>query len=132
LMLVCAYLLVLTEPALANDYYVSASGNDSNDGSQGHPWATVQNADKKFVLGATGTVIHVASGSYGSATQTLSRGGSSPTVRLAIQCDAGVASATAAMGKCMFRGAFEIFTNNVDLVGFDIGNNPDLAIAING
>src|SRR5216684_4044170 len=46
------------------DYYVSTSGSDLNDGSQTHPWFTIQHAINSFILGPGGTVIHVAGGTY--------------------------------------------------------------------
>jgi hypothetical protein len=48
----------------ANDYYVSVFGRDSNDGSQAHPWLTLQHAATSLVLGPKGTTVHVAPGTY--------------------------------------------------------------------
>jgi hypothetical protein len=49
-----------------NDYYVATTGSDSNDGSQAHPWATLQKAATSLVLGPGGTIVHVAPGDYNS------------------------------------------------------------------
>jgi len=44
-----------------SDYYVSPSGSDSNDGSQAHPFATLQKAADKAT---PGTTVRVAPGLY--------------------------------------------------------------------
>lgn len=123
-------LVVFSTAALANDYYVSPSGSDSNPGTQAQPWKTLQHAQGAFTLGTGGTTIHVAAGSYGSSEVDITRGGSSTTVRLVIQCDPGVASATAAIGQCKFNGSWQVTGNNIDIVGFDIGNNPNISNSI--
>jgi hypothetical protein len=42
-------------------YYVNTTGNDANDGSAAHPWATIQHADKVV---APGNTVVVADGIY--------------------------------------------------------------------
>src|SRR5690242_5204665 len=46
----------ITPTAGGKALYVSPSGNDSNDGSQGHPFATITKAGK---VATPGTVVHV-------------------------------------------------------------------------
>lgn len=127
--------LILSATSFANDYYIAPTGSDSNNGtSSGTAWATFAHANSSFAMGPTGTVIHVANGTYPSGID-WTRGGTSPTVRLVIQCDNGIASATVAIGKCMITGSsagFSVEANNVDVVGFDIGNNINMPIAIVG
>ncbi len=125
-------LLWLSATALANDYYVSPSGNDSNVGSQASPWATIQHAVNSFSNDSNGTVIHVTAGAYASGI-TINRGGASKSSRLVLQCDPGLASATAAIGKCRITGSstgIMITGNNIDVVGFDIGGNPNMNIGV--
>src|SRR6185312_2559202 len=94
----CSFLfLTLPLAAFANDYYVSATGSDSNNGSQGSPWRSIQKATSAFTLGSVGTVIHVAAGTYTSGID-MTRGGTA-SARLVLQCDPGLASATAARGQ---------------------------------
>ena len=57
------------------NYYISTSGNDSNDGSSDLPWRTLQHADS--VPRAAGDCINVAPGSYSG--MTISRGGNAAT-----------------------------------------------------
>lgn len=129
-------------------YYVSATGSDSSgDGSSAHPWATIQKAINSFVLGSNGTIIHVLAGLFNQVTSSgtcasfgfpsvnicVNRGGSSRSVRIRIQCDPGIASAISAIGQCRISGAnygFMVVTNNVDIVGFDIGNSSNMAAGI--
>jgi len=53
----------------AKTYYVDIeNGNDSNDGSQAHPWKTLHHAISQINGGAAGTyVLHVALGTYSVA-----------------------------------------------------------------
>ena len=143
LVLVFINFFILSATAFANDYYVSPSGNDTNDGTQARPWATINHAIRSFALGANGTLIHVAAGSYTtsdslcgiSAGACVNRGGSSPSVRLVIQCDPGIASATAAIGQCRLTGGTStgfIVKNasNITIQGFDITGTSDSGLRI--
>ena len=58
-----------------NNYYVSTSGSDSNNGSSGSPWLTLQHADS--TPRAPGDCINVAPGTYNG--MTLSKGGNAAT-----------------------------------------------------
>jgi hypothetical protein len=58
-----------------NNYYVSTSGSDSNNGSSGSPWLTLQHADS--TPRAPGDCINVAPGTYNGVT--LSKGGNAAT-----------------------------------------------------
>ena len=51
--------------------YVSATGNDTNDGSQAHPFATLQQAASVVT---PGTTVHVLPGTYTDPV-TLTRDG---------------------------------------------------------
>ena len=46
--------------AQVQNYYVSSTGNDGNDGSQARPWKTLSRANVALSLGAAGTVVHIA------------------------------------------------------------------------
>jgi pectate disaccharide-lyase len=48
-------------PAGGEAYYVSPTGNDNNEGSRAHPFATIQHAAKVVTPGAT---VHVLPGTY--------------------------------------------------------------------
>jgi hypothetical protein len=58
-----------------NNYYVSTSGSDSNNGSSGSPWLTLQHADS--MPRAPGDCINAAPGIYNGVT--LSKGGNAAT-----------------------------------------------------
>jgi len=83
-----------------NDFFVSPSGSDSNDGSASAPWATLQHAANSVGPGAT---VFVADGTYNECRVTISNSGSSSApitfqsqnkwgARLAIpsSCDVGL------------------------------------------
>ena len=136
--LFCLILVTLSATAFANDYYVGPTGSDSNDGSQARPWKTIQHCVGGFSLGSNGAVCHVAAGSYGTGVD-VNRGGSSQSVRFVLQCDPGAASATAAVNQCKITGTISFATigifveaNNVDIVGFDVGNNANMGAGIIG
>jgi hypothetical protein len=77
-----AALLFLVPGAAAqqNNYYVSTTGSDSNDGSQTRPWQTINHADSALTLGATGTVVHVAPGTYSGYIATSHHGTASQRI----------------------------------------------------
>src|SRR5215831_12058583 len=58
------------------NFYVATTGNDSNDGSAGSPWRTMQKADTSSRTG--GDCINVAPGLYPTSL-TIQNGGSAPT-----------------------------------------------------
>ncbi|MCF6176546.1 MAG: glycosyl hydrolase family 8 [Victivallaceae bacterium] len=45
----------------ANDFYVSITGNDSNDGSSATPWKTIQYSANNATAGST---VHISAGTY--------------------------------------------------------------------
>jgi hypothetical protein len=120
-------------PTTGVNYYVSPSGSGSAC-TQGSP-CTISQALSNYSAGTAAT-IHFASGNYGRGTTWGSLGAKSGGVsaRLVLQCDAGIASAAAAIGKCMFTSQINIQASNWDIVGFDIGGDPNsgAAIAIEG
>ncbi len=114
-------------------YWVSPTGSDSNDGSQAHPWSSIDKAISSFTLGANGTIIHVAAGSYtatfscavqSSVNMCVDRGGST-TARLVVQCDN--------QWSCKLTGGvmgINVVANYVDIVGFDVGNTASMSSGI--
>ena len=60
---ILALFMVCTHCGLANIYYVSISGNDSGDGSQGNPWRTLRAAVSK-VPAAQGHTIRLSAGTF--------------------------------------------------------------------
>jgi hypothetical protein len=126
---------VTPPPTPGNEFWVASTGNDSNDGSQAHPFLTVAHAISSFTLSTTGATIHVGTGTWPGIDVT--RGGSSPAVRLVLKCDAGAASVLAAIGQCNVHSTigfanFGIYVeaNNVDVIGFDVGSDPDMGAGI--
>jgi hypothetical protein len=58
-------------PALANTYYVSNTGSDSNPGTQAQPWATLAKANATLVAG---DVCRIANGTYADPIQPANNG----------------------------------------------------------
>ena len=132
-LLVCIFQVVFVLTAITaaqNQYYVSSSGSDSNDGSQARPWATINHADAALTLGTNGTVVHVAPGTYTGNVTTNSNGTS--TRRLVwlseIRWGARIVGngATAAVWVlgfgpgCQGAGLTPTCGNYVDVNGFEI------------
>ena len=58
------------QPA-GNVYYVALTGNDSNPGTQGQPWRTIQKAANTMVAGDSTTVL---AGNYSERVQVATLG----------------------------------------------------------
>lgn len=126
-----------TPVSSGNAYYVSPSGSDANNGlSPTSAWQTIQHGIDNFVLGSTGTTIHVLSGTYSATTPNcggaavggcVTRGGTSNNARLVLQCDVP--------WSCLIRnsggeGIWIWKANYVDVVNFDIGDAPTSATGV--
>ena len=99
------------------DYYVSPAGSDTNDGSQRHPWRTIQHATETVKAGVT---VHVAPGSYSGAI-TTSRSGTA-TARIRFVSDVPWAAMIRASSVDII---WTNLGNYTDIEGFDIaGNDP--------
>jgi parallel beta-helix repeat protein len=102
-------------PPSGTNYYVSPSGADGNDGSQSHPWLTIQRAANVAKAGAT---VHVAPGSYTGAITTQTSG--TVTARIRFVSDAQ-------WGATIRAGSVDIVWTNlgdyVDIEGFDIAGS---------
>lgn len=100
-----------------NHYYVSTTGSDANNGlSPQTAWATINHADATAAIGAGGTIIHVAPGTYSQAV-TTNKSGTSATARLVFRSDSrwgAKLNAPSGLGAWNSNGAW------VDIVGFDI------------
>lgn len=88
-------------------YYVSPSGNDNNDGSQAHPFATI---NKAASVATPGTTVHVLPGTYTSTVDTETSG--TATAHITYISDT--------------RWAAQIRTNGADTVWYNAGNYVDI------
>jgi hypothetical protein len=98
-----------------SEYWTSPStGNDSNDGSQSHPWATITKADNALQLGADGTIVHLMPGTYGSADyRPVTTHNGTATQRIQFLCDTQY--------SCLFNNTFWRSQGNyVDIVGIEL------------
>lgn len=59
--IICLSVLFLASNAFATQYYVSATGNDSNPGTQAAPWRTIQKVTTQLTAGDT---AYIQDGTY--------------------------------------------------------------------
>ena len=103
---------------VTNEYWISTSGKDSNDGSQAHPWATLQKASTSLSLGSGGTIVHVGSGTYTIAQTLATAAGGTPTQRITYISDTtwgAKISCTMQNSDCWVQEG-----DYVDISGFDL------------
>ena len=101
-------------------FYVSMGGNDNNDGSSGHPWATIQNAANRVAAGDT---VHVMPGTYSTAVKSVVSGTSSQRIRFISDTKWGA--------KIIAHSTYTAWENRgdyVDIAGFDITGDGNLGI----
>jgi parallel beta-helix repeat protein len=94
------------------NYFVAPGGSDANDGSHGHPWATIQHA---ALRAGPGAVVHVAAGSYAGPVATKVSGDARRRVRFV--------SDVPWAAKVRAGSVDTVWTNfgdYVDIDGFDI------------
>lgn len=110
-------------PVSGTNYYVSPNGNDSNNGSQQSPWATIQHAANVATAGAT---VHVAPGTYSGAITTQTSGTATARIRFISDTQWGaVIRATSVYAVWTNQGDY------VDIEGFDVaGNDPGTCAGI--
>jgi hypothetical protein len=103
--------------------YVSTVGNDSNDGSACHPWATIQHAADSAQAGMT---IHVAPGTY--STSAIITSGASGTAGSRIRY-----LSDQQWGAKIVTSATQIWANTgayVDIMGFDMSGTGGTYIGL--
>lgn len=106
-------------PARIYNLYVATTGSDTNSGSQAAPFRTIAKAAS---AAKPSTTIHVASGSYGNVSTTVS---GNATGRIRIVSDTKWGAKIAGTGTEAHwdnRGSY------VDIVGFDISGSGRLGI----
>lgn len=101
------------------NYYVSTGGSDSNSGSSSAPWATIQHAAN---VAKAGSVVHVASGTYGAVTTSIS-GTSTARIRFVSDVKWGAKIRTTGVSQMWYNTG-----NYIDIMGFDISGDGRLGI----
>ena len=106
--------VVITQipPAGGKAYYVSPTGNDNNDGSQAHPFATIQHAAKVVT---PGTTVHVLPGTY--TQQVIVDNDGTPDARITFISDKTWEAKIATTGT---NDPWITRADYIDIVGFDI------------
>ena len=101
---------------ITGDVYVAPKGNDSGDGSQQHPWATITHASQMIGPGAT---VHVAPGTYDEVVVTKTSGTASARIKY-ISDKKGVAEIAPAKKTGI---AWNDTGDYNDIVGFNVGSD---------
>ncbi len=112
-----------------NQYWISPSGSDSNDGSQAHPWATLLKASSSLALGSGGTIVHVESGTYTIAKGFTTAAHGTATQRITYISD----TAWGAKISCTMQGSncWVQVGDYVDVIGFDLtGTGASIGLVI--
>jgi hypothetical protein len=104
------------------DLYVSSSGSDSNDGSQGAPFRSILAASENA---RPGTTVHVAPGTYAGGFTTVANGSASAHITYvsATQYGAKIVGAGTAGNECGWWNKGDY----VDIEGFEIDGSGSQA-----
>ncbi len=101
-------------------YYVSPSGNDANDGSITHPFASIQKAANVAKAGAT---IHVLPGTYTKPVNNTAVGTAQARITFISDVKWGAKIITSGI-----RTSWTNWGSFVDIQGFDITGDGDIGI----
>ena len=96
-------------PKVGNTFYVSPSGNDANDGSEGSPWLTIQGAINNSSV-ANGDSIIVKDGTYNENVNV--------TKEITLRSENGYLSTTVVAVYTGEDYVFEVIADNVTIEGF--------------
>jgi hypothetical protein len=103
-----------------NQYYVSTTGSDSNDGlSLSTAWATINHAAAAITVGQTGTVVHVAPGVYNQTVVIQNTHPGSATARVTYISDSQWGAQFVSSGG-QDRFVIENDAYFTDIVNFDV------------
>ena len=101
-------------------YYVSPSGDDANDGSISHPFASIQKAASVALAGAT---IHVLPGTYTKPVNSTAQGTAQARITFISDVKWGAKIITSGV-----RTSWTNWGSFVDIQGFDISGDGDIGI----
>ncbi|MGO9589658.1 MAG: DUF1565 domain-containing protein [Candidatus Acidiferrales bacterium] len=127
LLAICGFAIrsVAAFPSSNTDRYVSPDGDDSNDGTRHHPWATITHAGS---VATPGTTIHVAPGAYNAAAVTTANG--TPVARITYISDRSWGAVIAPIVTTTF--AWRNTGSYTDIVGFEIAGTQCNGIGLGG
>ena len=101
-----------TPGAKGKAYYVSPNGDDANDGSQAHPFATIPKAAKVVT---PGTTVHVLPGTYTDPVTLKEDGTSKARITFMSDIKWGAKIKTTGM-----KDPWTTHADYIDIIGFDI------------
>ena len=108
--------VAVTQKPLAGGkaYYVSPSGSDTNDGSQTHPFATIQGAAD---VATPGTTVHVLPGTYTQPVKVENDGTASAHITFLSETTWGAKIRTTGT-----TDPWRTLADYIDIIGFDISS----------
>jgi len=110
-------ILLVASGALAQTFYVSPTGSDSNPGSQAQPWLTIQHAANSATAGVT---VHVLPGTYNVSAITSSISGAA-SQHIKFISDTKYGARIVGTGDSVWVQS----GNYVEVIGFDVtASNP--------
>ncbi len=112
--------LVKPSSSTGTAYYVSPTGNDRNDGSQRHPFATIQRAAS---IVQPGTTVHVLPGIYVQSIQSQVKGAARARITFVSDTKWGARIETQST-----RSSWANYGDYVDIRDFDITGSGDIGI----
>jgi hypothetical protein len=101
-------------PAGGKASYVSASGSDTNDGTQTHPFATIQHAAD---VATPGTTVHVLPGTYTQPVKVENDGTASARITFLSETTWGAKIRTTGT-----TDPWRTLADYIDIIGFDISS----------
>lgn len=126
LILACfSFVLGLNAKAATNNYYVATTGTDSNNGlTLNTAWKTISHASSALSLGSSGTIVHVAPGTY-SENVVTSRSGTG-SARITYISDTKWAAQIVPPSTASF--GWTNYGNYTDIENFDMGGSQCIGI----
>jgi len=106
--------MYITPVSGGTEYYVSPSGDDANDGSLDHPFATIQKAAQAV---APGSIVHVLPGSYTGPIVVKTNG--TAEARITFVSDVKWAAQIKTTGS---DDPWNTRADYIDIIGFDISS----------
>jgi len=123
-------ILLVAVSAWSADYYVAKNGNDTNPGTESHPWKTIQKAASTLRPSDT---VYVKAGTYNESI-VIKRSGSNESSRIVFSAYPGHTPVLDGKGKVSkWRGVIYSNAGNVNYItidGFEIKNSIAYGIRI--
>ncbi len=126
LLLVLTFILSFSKNTLANDYYVSTSGSDTNSGSASAPFRTFA---KSMTVLASGDTLYVYGGTYSERLEVTKSGTSSAPINIK---EVQGHTVTLSAGGTDYPVRVADTKSYINLSGFEVKNASVVCVYISG